>query len=339
MASNPFNLHTHTINDKPSSPFPLSKTLHQLSTNLNRTRISIFPIIPLKLQSLTIFASLSSSSSSSSPSPPTSRQEAILQAKTSLLSTLKKPLNDPNLIIKSKKQNNQSRYRVEIPVVDESPDSITRLAFEVFGDFPVRRKGSQVRILMIWGNPILREKGVEAFGSVVPLGGGFEHGELGSVMTVYNRFSNWVDLVVFLAPTMSGLGPMKRIVESLDSKAVVLFNPSWRFEEESDFGEKMRGFVRSFEVVYAFLGLEVRGIFSKRNGVVFKCVRDGVLIDENWSVFVEEDGRLKVVSRFKSRPSIAEVESVLYNLIAANSPVTKSVKFFRNLVSNVMGKK
>ncbi|KAL9264497.1 hypothetical protein AKJ16_DCAP06034 [Drosera capensis] len=158
MASNPFKLHFNTFSHKPSSPF-----LHP-KTPINFQPISITPTFPF------------------SPFPPTSRQEAILQANTSLLSTLKKPLNDPNPIFKSKRQNNQSRYRVEIPVVDESPDSITRVALEVLGDFPVRRKGSQVRILMIWGNPILREKGVEAFGSVVSLGG-FEHGELGSAMT------------------------------------------------------------------------------------------------------------------------------------------------------------
>lgn len=54
---------------------------------------------------------------------------------------------------------------------------------------------------------------------------------------------------------------------------------------------------------------------------------------ERWSVC------LKVVLRFKARPSIAEVENVLYNLIAINSHVTKSGIFLEDLVLNVTGKK
>jgi hypothetical protein len=86
--------------------------------------------------------------------------------------------------------------------------------------------------------------------------------------------------------------------------------------------------------------LEVRGILSKRKGVIFKCVRDGVVSGEKWTVLVEEEGgELKVVSRFKARPSIGEVENVLYNLMAINSPITKSARFFKDLVSNVTGRK
>lgn len=118
-----------------------------------------------------------------------------------------------------------------------------------------------------------------------------------------------------------------------------MFNPKWGFEEEAEFGE-LSGFVGSFEVIFSFMGLEVKGLLSKRNGVVFKCVRNGVVSGEKWAVLVEEEqGELKLVSAFKTRPSISEVEYVLYNLMAMNSPVTKSVKFFRDLVSNVTGKK
>ncbi|KAJ0500934.1 hypothetical protein HanHA300_Chr11g0394941 [Helianthus annuus] len=37
------------------------------------------------------------------------------------------------------------------------------------------------------------------------------------------------------------------------------------------------------------------------------------------------------------RPLIAEVENVSYNLMAINSPITKSSKFFKGLVSNTQG--
>lgn len=145
-------------------------------------------------------------------------------------------------------------------------------------------------------------------------------------------------MAVFLAPEASQLAVIKTVTESFYPKPVVIFNPKWVFEEESNFGE-LSGFVGSFEVVYSFMGLEVRGVLSKRKGVVFKCVRDGVVSGEKWTILVEEEGELKVIMRFKVRPSIGEVENVLYNLMAINSPITKSAKFFRGLVSNVTGKK
>ena len=87
------------------------------------------------------------------------------------------------------------------------------------------------------------------------------------------------------------------------------------------------------------MGLEVRGVLRNWKGVIFKCVRDGVVSGERWEDLVEEEGKLKVVSKFKARPSITEVETVLYNVMAMNSPITKSAKFLKNLVSNVTGKK
>lgn len=133
------------------------------------------------------------------------------------------------------------------------------------------------------------------------------------------------------------LEEIRVITNCLSPKPVVLFNPKWGFEEEKDFDGQLRSFVGSFDVVYSFMGLEVKGVLSRRKGVVFKSVRD------EWLVMVEDEGKkkgeLQVVSRFKRRPKIGEVENVLYNLMAANSPITKSVKFFRDLASNIAGKK
>lgn len=167
-----------------------------------------------------------------------------------------------------------------------------------------------------------------------------EHMDISSVVTNGDtRILNSAEVAIFLAPETSQLTVIKAVTDSLYPKPVVIFNPKWTFEEESDFGE-LGGFVGSFEVIYSFMGLEVRGVLSRRKGVVFKCVRDGVVSGERWAVLVEEEGGgLKVISRFKTWPSIAEVENVLYNLMAVNSPITKSAKFLRDLVSNVTGKK
>lgn len=202
---------------------------------------------------------------------------------------------------------------------------------------PIKRKGTRVKILIFWSNQTLKEAANEGFdsqnGDIL-----VENSDLSSVYNEETRTLGSADVAVFLAPKASQLAVLKTITDDLYPKPVVLFNPSWAFEEESDFGE-LSSFVGSFEVVYSFMGLEVRGILSKRKGVIFKRVRDGVLSGERWNVFVEEYGEMKVVSSFKARPSITEVEMVLYNLMAINSPITKSAKFLKDLVSNATGKK
>lgn len=147
---------------------------------------------------------------------------------------------------------------------------------------------------------------------------------------------------MFSAPETSQLEELRRITSEVDPRPVVLFNPAWAFDDEKNFVGSLSNFIASFDVVYSFMGLEVRGILSKRKGVVFRCVKDGVVSGgQEWLVMVEQEkgGELKVVSRFKRRPGIAVVENVLYNLMAATSPVTKSVKFLRDLASSVTGGK
>ncbi|KAF5728365.1 hypothetical protein HS088_TW21G00512 [Tripterygium wilfordii] len=270
----------------------------------------------------------------SSPTPPSSKDEAILQAKTSLSKTLEKPLNNPKIAGKFKKLK-QPRYLVEIPVMDDSPSSLSQLAVEVFQDLPIKRKGSPVKILLVWSSLPLKEAATEAFGPHSTN----NNIENVSISAVDNRTMNSADVAVFLAPEASQLAVTKTVTDSLYPKPVVIFNPRWDFEEENELGG-LSGFVRSFEVIYSFMGLEVKGVFSKRKGVIFKCVEDGVVSGEKWAVLVEEEGGdMRVVSRFAARPSIGEVENVLYNVMAVNSPITKSAKFLRDLVSNVTGKK
>ncbi|KAL3503432.1 hypothetical protein ACH5RR_037881 [Cinchona calisaya] len=309
---------------KPFSLISLSPTQQQH----HHFNLFIFPLKPHQKSRINC--------SVSSATPPTSKEEAILQAKISLSSTLEKPLNNPKLAGKLKKLK-QPRFRVEIPVIDDSPSSLTQLAIQVFGDMPIKRKGSKIKILIFWSNQSLRQaanKGFESHNRNILV----ENSDLSSAYNQETRILSSANLAVFLAPEASELAVMKTITENLYPKPVVLFNPKWAFEEESDFGE-LSSFLGSFEIVYSFMGLEVRGILSKRKGVIFKRVRDGVLSGERWSVLVEENGEMKVVSSFKSRPSITEVETVLYNLMAINSPITKSAKFLKDLVSNATGKK
>ncbi|CAI8593013.1 unnamed protein product [Vicia faba] len=290
------------------------------------------PNVPLKATSSFIIHS-----SLSSLNPPISKEDAILQAKTSLSTALEKPLNNPKLLGKIKKLK-QPKFRVEIPVIDDSPDSLSKLALDIFGDIdiPIKRKDSPIKILILWPNPSLKEAAVVAFES--HSSNQVEHTDIVSVAKTGPRMLNSADVVIFLVPESSQLSVVKMVSDGVCPKPVVMMNPKWAFEEESNFGD-LSGFVNSFEVVYSFMGLEVRGLLSKRKGVIFKCVKAGVVNGERWNVLVEEGEEMKVVSSFKVRPAIGQVETILYNLMAINSPITKSARFFMGLVSNLTGKK
>ncbi|VFQ68767.1 unnamed protein product [Cuscuta campestris] len=269
----------------------------------------------------------------SSPTPPPrSREEAISQARDSLCSTLEKLLSGPKLVGRIKKVK-PPRFRVEIPVNDDSPESLSRIAVEVFENMPIRRKGSNVKILILWPDKSLAEAAntfLTSSSSAI-----IENLEVSSVTNRLGSIRVSNDVIVFLAPEPSQVEVMKDITGGVHPKPVVIFNPKWGFEEEGMFRE-LREFVGSFETVYSFIGLEVRGVLSRRKGAIFKCGRDG-----RWNVLVEEEeeeGEWKMISTFKTRPSITEVESVLYNLMAMNSPLTRSAKFLKGLVSRLTGK-
>jgi hypothetical protein len=285
--------------------------------------------------------SSASSSSDATPTPPSSREEAVAQARSCLATALQKPLNNSVPLKKLKKQK-QPRFRAEIPVVDDSSGSLARLAFDVFSSgAALRRKGAPARLLLVWPSS---EALAIALQEHKNWGDSTAHAQLD---TIASDALSACDAAVFLAPARSQVDKVKAAAATLEPKPVVLFNPAWSFDEEEGeaaFGGGARGFLGSFNVVYSFTGLEVRGLLSKKTGVLLRCVDGGRFSGESWVLMVEADapakeGAFRVVSRLKRRPTIGEVETMLYNLMAANSPVTKSARFLREMVSNVTGKK
>uniref|UniRef100_A0ACD5U1S3 Uncharacterized protein n=1 Tax=Avena sativa TaxID=4498 RepID=A0ACD5U1S3_AVESA len=272
-----------------------------------------------------------------SPTPPASREEAVAQARSCLSTALRKPLNNSLPTRKLKKQQRQARFRAEIPVVDDSPGSLARLAFDVFSDLGVSRKGSPARLLLVWPSSEELELAVREFKNWGH--SALAHAQLDSVAP---DALGTCDAAVFLAPGRAQVEKLRAAVNALDPKPAVLFNPAWSFEveEEGGFGGVAKGFVGSFNVVYSFMGLEVKGLLSKKKGVLLRCVEGGRFGGESWVLMVEEGEEasapeFKILSRLKRRPTIGEVENMMYNLMAANSPVTKSARFLREVVSNV----
>ncbi|PKA57409.1 hypothetical protein AXF42_Ash013597 [Apostasia shenzhenica] len=298
------------------------------------------PLVTQTLPSPLLLKTISCSLSSSPVSPPSTREEAISQARSCLSSTLQKPLNNPlHVPSPNLKKQRQPRYRVEVPIAADDASSLVSLSADLFSGMPLTKKGSSSTpiFLLLWPSPDLSDLACRSFisdSSVL-------HSDVGSASDQLLRSA---DLAAFLAPEASMLEEIRMLSSRLIPKPVVLFNPNWGFEEEKRFGSDLGRFVGSFDVVYSFMGLEVRGMLSRRRGVVFRWARDGVMSGEGWVVMVEAEegkkkGKMVVVSRFKRRPAIGEVENVLYNLMAANSPVTKSVKLLRDWASNITGKK
>ncbi|XP_051210053.1 uncharacterized protein [Lolium perenne] len=277
-----------------------------------------------------------------SPTPPASREEAVAQARSCLATALRKPLNNTLPARKLKKQQRQPRFRAEIPVVDDSPGSLARLAFDVFSGLGVSRKGSPAKLLLVWPSSEEMELAVREFKNWGDSSSALAHAQLDSVSP---DALGSCDAAVFLSPGREQVEKLRAAVNALDPKPAVLFNPAWSFEveEEGGFGGVAKGFVGSFNVVYSFMGLEVKGLLSKKKGVLLRCVEGGRFGGDSWVLMVEEEDEeapeFKVVSRLKRRPTIGEVENMMYNLMAANSPVTKSARFLRELVSNVTGRK
>ncbi|KAF9666927.1 hypothetical protein SADUNF_Sadunf16G0279600 [Salix dunnii] len=124
-------------------------------------------------------------------------------AKTSLLTTLEKPLNNPKLADKLKKLK-QPRFQVETLVVDDSPTSLSLLAFNAFKCQPIKKRGRQVKLTIIRPSPRLKNRGIEAFQSHIS-SSNVEQFEASSVRNTDISILSSADVAVFLAPESSQL--------------------------------------------------------------------------------------------------------------------------------------
>ncbi|RLN28162.1 uncharacterized protein C2845_PM05G33220 [Panicum miliaceum] len=267
-------------------------------------------------------SSASSRPSDAAPSPPSSREDAVAQARSCLAAALQKPIGY-SVPPKKLKRQRQPRLRAEIPVVDDSPASLARLALDVFtGGAGVSRKGAPARLLLVWPSAEALAAALREFENSGD--SATAHAQLGSEAP---GALSACDAAVFLAPGPAQVEQVKAAAAAVDPKPVVLFNPAWSFDDEE--GKR---------------SAPGRGA-SKKRGVLLRCVDGGRFGGESWVLMVENDSGapvgqgFRVVSRLKKRPTIGEVETMLYNLMAANSPVTKSAKFLREMVSNVTGGK
>ncbi|KAL5217162.1 hypothetical protein ABZP36_017846 [Zizania latifolia] len=178
------------------------------------------------------------SAAEASPSPPSSRDEAVSQARSCLATALRKPLNNSAPFRKLKKQR-KPQFRVEIPIVDDSLGSFTRLTFDVFSGFDVPRKGgASAKLLLVW--PSTEEERV-ALQELNDWGASTVRAQLDAVVS--DALSS-CGAAVFLALASRGRSQVEKVraaADTLDPKPMVLLNPAWSFDEEGLRGLLQRG--------------------------------------------------------------------------------------------------
>lgn len=261
--------------------------------------------------------------------PPESREEAISQAAMSVSSLLEKILKRQGpSTVKQRKQQQQMKLRVEIPVLDETPTSLVSLTLEfVLSLFSGKRETPGVAVFFSDASTVALAR--EQYSETPNPNPNPNHSfhELFSDREVVGN----VTVVVVAGARCEDTARLQELARNVSPRPIVVLNPEWTPDDEND--STWGAFLKSFEAAYAFLPLAIQGFLSKTEGAVLKNVPSGAPAGRPWLIFVKEDGKFTRLASLQRRPGPAELESALYNAMAANSPVTKSFKFLRGLVS------
>jgi hypothetical protein len=270
--------------------------------------------------------------------PPRSREEAVEQAGASVSALLEKALKRQGpSTVKQRKEQKQVRLRVEIPVLDDSPATLVSLTLDLLASIN-QKKTAPIKKLVFLSDTSLLNLALErqSMGGQAPESlTGIEFKLLVPENAAAAKVTSEESQVLFIVtPKLEQAAIVAKVLEAFNPRPVVVLNPDWSFEDEAADKDMAWGtLISSFEVTYSYVPLAVQGIFSKTEGAVLKHVKSGAPAGRPWLIFVKQNDQFICVSSLRRRPQAADLESVLYNSMAANSPVTKSIQFLRGLVS------
>lgn len=272
--------------------------------------------------------------------PPRSREEAVEQAGASVSALLEKALKRQGpSTVKQRKEQKQVRLRVEIPVLDDSPATLVSLTLDLLASsFINQKKTAPIKKLVFLSDTSLLNLALErqSVGGQAPESlTGIEFKLLVPENAAPAKVTSEESQVLFIVtPKLEQAAIVAKVLEAFNPCPVVVLNPDWSSEDEAADKDRAWGtLISSFEVTYSYVPLAVQGIFSKTEGAVLKHVKSGAPAGRPWLIFVKQNDQFICVSSLRRRPQAADLESALYNSMAANSPVTKSIRFLRGLVS------
>jgi len=247
---------------------------------------------------------------------PSSKEEAIAQACAALEAQMRP----------SKKERRAGRKKgfagaaakklaLEIPVLDDSPGALAELA----GDLLDGARGGDFTVAVCGGH-------AEAFS-----------GRLGKrAVSIEDAVADppGGDVLV-VAPGLADLEDVEELARQSRGAALVLLNAGWDTEHPP---EEHRAFVRSFKVVYSFLPLQVQLVMVTQEGAVLKCALDGSPDAAPWRTFVVRGGVHEQVGRMTKRPTSEDIELIMVNASAAQSPINQGIKGARGFLDRLTGK-
>ena len=76
----------------------------------------------------------------------------------------------------------------------------------------------------------------------------------------------------------------------------------------------------------------LQGFILKTEAVIFKKVSKGSPAAAPWYVFVKSGKGHTCIARQQQRPTSDNLEIAFYNYKASESPITKGVKFFKDII-------
>ena len=158
-------------------------------------------------------------------------------------------------------------------------------------------------------------------------------------------------VVVFICPSASDIPTIQDISldESIISKntMIVLLNPEWApraGDADGGVGFQYTDFVQSFTAAYCFFPILIKPFMMQQiEGVVYTIYNSNTStvkesVSKPWKIFIrdEETNEYELVGQMRTRPSSSDVETTLYNAIAAKNNKVKNKG--ASMLKNFFGK-
>ncbi|KAL0038912.1 hypothetical protein WJX77_001626 [Trebouxia sp. C0004] len=245
---------------------------------------------------------------------PHSREQAIKQASDSLATQL------GTAVPKSKgfQSTGTKKLAVDVPVADQSAPAVAQLVADLLQGLP---NGIVDKLTVVFADEDAAQaaKNLQQHAKrrykAIYLGDAFLDGISGMLLLV--------------GPTKDQVEKVEVLLSQWRGRAAVLLNAEWTPENVDS---QYTVFVKSFESVYSFLPLAIQGFIFKTDAIIFKQVTKGTPSASPWFVFVKAGRDHACIARQQQRPTPENLEMAFYNYKASESPITKGVKFFKNII-------
>lgn len=268
-------------------------------------------------------------SSTSSIPIPESREESIAQAASAIITHTAPTKGAKN---KKKKKSPEkgfpvrpplAKLSVEIPDIDESPQGIARLGL----DLAQALHPGPAPIVVLQPTP-------EALATFPPTP------QVTSLtLASAAASSTWLEpdaMVLVVNPTAQDLFYLEDVARSAQSRAraLIVVNGGWSPEA---LPVNFAAFCRTFKTAYAFQPLAIQLLVVTQEGALLRIANEkGTGIDATpWRVVVRKGDGWNQVGQMMRRPTGEELDAILVNAAAAQSPINEGIKGARGFLDKI----